>query len=238
MSPFLAVVSRSPTDDAGRRAFEGDLAECLVGAAINVLVVPHIYDLHADHPAVQRMAGVQGRLVVASWLYGRAAEWTLRWRLNADRTRNVRCLGMRDFPSAAACGLAMERILRDELGAEAAGGRVEEITDAVRSRWYPVLDYDRCKRCRQCLEFCLFGVYSVTDAGDVLVTVPDACKPGCPACARVCPAGAIMFPHHEVEPVIAGADAEPPQVETPASNAAPEPTDLDALIDELDGMEL
>ena len=34
------------------------------------------------------------------------------------------------------------------------------------------------------------------------------------------------------------ADAEPPQVETPASNAAPEPTDLDALIDELDGMEL
>ncbi len=28
--------------------------------------------------------------------------------------------------------------------------------------WFPVIDYDRCTNCMQCLSFCLFGVYGVT----------------------------------------------------------------------------
>ena len=27
--------------------------------------------------------------------------------------------------------------------------------------WFPVIDYDRCTNCMQCLSFCLFGVYGV-----------------------------------------------------------------------------
>lgn len=67
--------------------------------------------------------------------------------------------------------------------------------------WFPVIDYDRCENCKQCLSFCLFGVYG-TDADDrVEVQKPDHCKTGCPACARVCPNTAIIFPKFEEEPI-------------------------------------
>src|SRR5207244_9290069 len=29
--------------------------------------------------------------------------------------------------------------------------------------WFPVIDYDRCTNCMQCLSFCLFGVYGVDE---------------------------------------------------------------------------
>ncbi|MCE5277700.1 MAG: ferredoxin family protein [Planctomycetaceae bacterium] len=62
--------------------------------------------------------------------------------------------------------------------------------------WYPVLDYDRCSGCKQCMNFCLFGVYSLGDDGRVVVSKPRNCKLSCPACARVCPQGAILFAKH------------------------------------------
>ncbi|MCE5328666.1 MAG: ferredoxin family protein [Planctomycetaceae bacterium] len=62
--------------------------------------------------------------------------------------------------------------------------------------WYPVIDYDRCSDCKQCMNFCLFGVYSLGDDGRVAVSKPRNCKLNCPACARVCPQGAIIFPKH------------------------------------------
>lgn len=60
--------------------------------------------------------------------------------------------------------------------------------------WFPVIDYDRCSHCGQCLSFCLFGVYSRSPEGKIVVTNPRACKYNCPACARICPQVAIMFP--------------------------------------------
>jgi NAD-dependent dihydropyrimidine dehydrogenase PreA subunit len=60
--------------------------------------------------------------------------------------------------------------------------------------WYPVIDYDRCVSCGQCAEFCLFGTYEVDEGGRVRVAHPAKCKLNCPACARVCPKSAIVFP--------------------------------------------
>jgi ferredoxin len=40
-----------------------------------------------------------------------------------------------------------------------------------------------------------------------LVEEQDNCKKGCPACSRVCPENAIIFPAHK-SPAIAGADGE------------------------------
>jgi NAD-dependent dihydropyrimidine dehydrogenase PreA subunit len=71
------------------------------------------------------------------------------------------------------------------------------------SGWFPVIDRERCTDCGQCLEFCLFGVYARDAAGGVTVAVPSACKDGCPACARICPQGAITFPLH-ADPAING----------------------------------
>jgi len=70
--------------------------------------------------------------------------------------------------------------------------------------WFPVIDYDRCVTCRQCLEFCLFGVYEADADGRVAVRQPDHCKNNCPACARMCPHMAIMFPKIDEESPVSG----------------------------------
>src|SRR5436305_14949271 len=56
----------------------------------------------------------------------------------------------------------------------------------------------------ECIDFCLFGVYGVDGQDRILVENQDNCKRGCPACSRVCPAHAIMFPDYKT-PAIAGA---------------------------------
>jgi NAD-dependent dihydropyrimidine dehydrogenase PreA subunit len=67
--------------------------------------------------------------------------------------------------------------------------------------WYPVIDYDRCTSCGQCHDFCLFGVYEKTAEGRVVVANPESCKNNCPACARICPETAIIFPKVGESPI-------------------------------------
>ena len=69
----------------------------------------------------------------------------------------------------------------------------------MNNDWHPEIDAARCNQCRQCLNFCLFGVYALDAEDKVEVRNPRQCKPGCPACARVCPEGAILFPKHDGE---------------------------------------
>jgi Pyruvate/2-oxoacid:ferredoxin oxidoreductase delta subunit len=90
--------------------------------------------------------------------------------------------------------------------------RVAEAVDAVRTGlnaarpgdwkpWFPVIDYDRCTNCMQCLSFCLFGVYGVDQGQKIQVQNSDSCKTNCPACSRVCPEAAIMFPKYKAGPI-------------------------------------
>ncbi len=81
------------------------------------------------------------------------------------------------------------------------------LTDPTKRRWYPVIDYSRCTNCMECIDFCLFGVYGVDQLDRILVEEQDNCKKGCPACSRVCPENAIIFPGHK-DSAIAGADGE------------------------------
>jgi NAD-dependent dihydropyrimidine dehydrogenase PreA subunit len=80
----------------------------------------------------------------------------------------------------------------------------EQLLASPNRRWYPVIDYSRCTNCLECLDFCLFGVYGVDSMDRILVENQDSCKKGCPACSRVCPEQAIMFPEYKT-PAIAGA---------------------------------
>jgi len=67
--------------------------------------------------------------------------------------------------------------------------------------WFPVIDYDRCTNCMQCLSFCLFDVYGVDENHKIQVRNQDNCKTNCPACSRVCPEVAIMFPKYSGGPI-------------------------------------
>ncbi len=79
------------------------------------------------------------------------------------------------------------------------------LTSAVKQGdwkpWFPVIDYDRCTNCMQCLSFCLFGVYGVDAGQKIQVQNNDNCKTNCPACSRVCPEAAIMFPKYKAGPI-------------------------------------
>jgi NAD-dependent dihydropyrimidine dehydrogenase PreA subunit len=67
--------------------------------------------------------------------------------------------------------------------------------------WFPVIDYDRCTNCMQCLSFCLFDVYGSSTEGKIRVQNPHKCKTDCPACSRVCPEVAILFPKYRAGPI-------------------------------------
>jgi NAD-dependent dihydropyrimidine dehydrogenase PreA subunit len=67
--------------------------------------------------------------------------------------------------------------------------------------WFPVIDYDRCTNCMQCLSFCLFDVYGVNQANQITVQNQTNCKTDCPACSRVCPEVAILFPKYKAGPI-------------------------------------
>jgi len=88
-----------------------------------------------------------------------------------------------------------------------AGSQLKRVEQTPERRWYPVIDYSRCTNCMECVDFCLFGVYGVDGQETILVEQPDNCRKGCPACSRVCPENAIMFPQHK-SPAIAGAAGE------------------------------
>jgi Pyruvate/2-oxoacid:ferredoxin oxidoreductase delta subunit len=142
--------------------------------------------------------------------------------------RSIYCLDLRDFNSHDPYVQEVRRIAEEcrergdakngeqatkkpalvELGIslaiEPARPAAEELLKTPQRRWYPVIDYSRCTNCMECIDFCLFGVYGVDKHDRILVENQDSCKKGCPACSRVCPEHAIMFPDYKT-PAIAGA---------------------------------
>ncbi|MHC4914933.1 MAG: hypothetical protein ACYTGB_05520 [Planctomycetota bacterium] len=197
----------------------GGLAELLAGRGWDVVELPDVYGLRPGAAALEALGG-DGPLVLFSRLRPRAAFWTLRalglegrrvetlageaGEAAGDGGRPVLCLDLSVDGSAENSARRLE-----EFAPPPPAGRTGEVLRPeaeAEERWYPVVDYDRCENCGDCMEFCLFGVYDVDGDERVVAADPDACKPGCPACSRVCPRGAIMFPLHASEPAIAGAD--------------------------------
>ncbi len=103
--------------------------------------------------------------------------------------------------------------VRNVEGMDAAGvvGVVEQVREENAlpapgqwKPWFPVIDYQRCTNCMQCLSFCLFDVYGVSKAGKIQVQNQANCKTECPACSRVCPEVAILFPKYRHGPIHGG----------------------------------
>jgi len=267
MAKLTIVVSQSQgKNPAKRRLEEGIAAALLFDPDVDVSLVPHLYDMPADHSGLLFLRGVNGPLVVLSWLYPRAIRWVLdrqgvkgleghsllRSEGEEDEdepdekspsgigpqgkvlNRRIWCLDLRAYEdpqpyldeikritaeqSVTTVGLALslaagpnrERIapyLEPQKLIANGAGKPEFEPEETKRRWYPVIDYSRCTNCMECIDFCLFGVYGLDHSGTILVEQQDNCKKGCPACSRVCPANAIVFPQHKT-PAIAGASGE------------------------------
>jgi Pyruvate/2-oxoacid:ferredoxin oxidoreductase delta subunit len=131
--------------------------------------------------------------------HARAVRWLLRWAgAPAAAVDAVRVLNLRERPPAEA--VAALRSLADD-PAQPTMHAPPPVADAAWVPWFPVIDRDRCTDCHQCRNFCPFGVYGTDEVGHVEVRQPTHCKTHCPACARLCPAVAIIFPKHNQSPI-------------------------------------
>jgi NAD-dependent dihydropyrimidine dehydrogenase PreA subunit len=294
MKRIAVVVSQGQSANPAKRQLEEDIvAGLLMEPGIDVVVIPHLYDLKPDGTGLLALRGIMGNMIVISWLYDRGARWTLdRFGIRgreglttikaaddeedadeeevpeADQTaeakqrvidsrevpnRRIYCVDLRVHSTAQPYIDEVKRIARENamqlVGLEGwIGGspRPEQMqrfltptndtalgppveiksapaeppspalsetphsalriphSDEPERRWYPVIDYSRCTNCMECIDFCLFGVYGVDKVETILVEQPDNCRKGCPACSRVCPENAIIFPQHKT-PTIAGA---------------------------------
>jgi NAD-dependent dihydropyrimidine dehydrogenase PreA subunit len=253
---WTVVISRGQSRNPVKRAMEQSIAEAasqLDGA--DVIVVPHLYDLPKGGESLEKLAAVDGNLIVVSWIFPRAAHWVLdrngvrgqfvpvaignaddeeedadageKSESDVDRVttlyprpdREIHCIDLKaeqnlDRFTEEIVGLIRgEQALADPAADPAAdptslpivGGQIVQVDEPTSRRWYPVIDYNRCTNCMECIDFCLFGVYGVDGAETILVEQPDNCRKGCPACSRVCPENAIIFPQHKA-PAIAGAE--------------------------------
>ena len=209
---LTVVLSRWPENAPAKRQREEQLVAGLGrDARIGVTAIPHLYYLYADHPALRSLKAASGELVVLAWLYPRATRWALHHHgISEHAGRHISCFDLRAGDDVQSL-VAEVRRLAGSFATDVAPGVVAGSDRIVEPRWYPVIDHSRCANCLECLDFCLFGVFGVDEEDHVFVEDGDACKPGCPACARVCPQGAIMFPECPTA-VIAGAPGEAPRV--------------------------
>jgi len=167
----------------------------LAGSGVDVVAVADLCGLAAERdPRLKELASAERLTVVAC--YPRAVRWLFELGGAALDGGRVAFMNMRTQRP--------EEILHGILGARAPKVLTAAGLPARGEAWipwFPVIDYDRCKGCGQCLSFCLFGVYTRTEDGRVQVSVPRNCKTNCPACSRICPEVAIMFPKSGESPI-------------------------------------
>jgi len=212
MNAFLIERPRDPTETQLRQV-SALTAECRGFG--NVLLTPFRYDLAGESEAVaeiKKFIESAERVFVLGFQFPRAQQWTLEGQgiSPADAI----------FVDVREENFSAEKFFHEYFSASSeAENEVREVSEEAWPRWYPVVDVSRCVNCKACLNFCLFGVYGTDTDGRIFVEMPNACRPGCPACARVCPRKAIIFPMCEEEDIAGKFDP------------------LDALVEEIDNLE-
>lgn len=150
-------------------------------------------------PALRELAGDSELAVVAC--YPRAVKWLFAAAGAPLTDGKAEILNMRVSPPGQIVRLLLGEDADALAEAAAPADEGEGPSKGEWIPWFPVIDRDRCKDCKQCLNFCLFGVYAISSDGRVEVSNPANCKTNCPACARLCPEVAIIFPKHSSSPI-------------------------------------
>ncbi len=170
----------------GPEAVRQAVLDGLRGRGVAFTEVADLCRLAADRDAgLAALTASAGTLTVIA-CHPRAVRGLLGAAGLATDEEHLQVLDLRTMSDAA----ILERVPSD---AGRATTKPLETSDAWPP-WFPVIDSARCRHCRQCVSFCLFGVYAVTPDGKAAVVNPRSCKNNCPACARICPEVAIMFP--------------------------------------------
>lgn len=163
-------------------------------------VVPDLCAMSArKDPALARLAAEPGLEIVAC--YPRAVQWLFH-SAGHDLPEGVKVHNMREESvDAIADALALEAAPAPAAAKQAMPQAAPVAEPGSWTPWFPVIDYSRCTNCMQCLSFCLFDVYSVDGDGRITVQNQEKCKTSCPACSRVCPEVAILFPKYAKGPI-------------------------------------
>src|SRR5437762_12468188 len=75
---LTVVLSQAQGKHPAKRALEESIVAALIlESGLDVSIVPHLYDLDAQHTGRVFLEGVNGDIVVLSALYPRAAFWLL-----------------------------------------------------------------------------------------------------------------------------------------------------------------
>ena len=169
------------------------------------------------HPRLRHWAQAEPLSIVAC--FPRAIRWLFEAAgapLDLGRTRlfNMRTQSPEEIARELLKGAGSGMI--EEKSVPSASNHQSSIEDHQSDwvPWFPVIDYERCRNCKQCVNFCLFGVYGLSDEGRVQVQNPAGCKTNCPACARMCPASAIIFPKYANSPINGDDVAPSPQAQS------------------------
>ena len=194
-----AAAGRAVLDALGRSGAEFEAVADLCGAAAR------------RDPVLKRLAARGAMHILAC--HPRAVRWLFAWA-DAPLAKDAILHDMRsgsvaeilNHPALANLLAPRERAkgratARGKPAASSPGGAGGLPMPGEWVPWFPVIDYDRCKNCLQCVQFCLFGVYETDAAKKPRVVQPDKCKTGCPACARVCPESAIIFAKYKDGPI-------------------------------------
>ncbi|MBP7052049.1 MAG: ferredoxin family protein [Phycisphaerae bacterium] len=202
----LVVVCNCVHYDIISRATREEVLRLLPESGAQVQVVADLCGLVANRdPHLQDWAARSSLSIVAC--FPRAVRWLFHAAGVSLSQEQVRFFNMR---TQSADEIVKELMKDDGLLMSEIRGSAPSASDHQSSTvnhqspwvpWFPVIDYDRCVNCKQCMNFCLFGVYGLSEEGRVTVQKPSGCKTNCPACARMCPRKAIIFPKYADPPI-------------------------------------
>jgi Pyruvate/2-oxoacid:ferredoxin oxidoreductase delta subunit len=190
----------------------------VIPAATKMAVLEGLNEAHVEFEAVPDLCEMAARgdtrlrelssapaLTVAA-CYPRAVKWLFASAGAALPEATTKVWNMRvETPEAVVDGVLQTDVKRRAAASPAVAPAAQPESPLGPTSgwkpWFPVIDYSRCTNCMQCLSFCLFDVYGVSADQKIQVQNQSNCKTECPACSRVCPEVAIMFPKYRHGPI-------------------------------------